>query len=90
MAPGLVRGHAQRMTYVITGGCGGVKDRACREVCPVDCIQDAGAQFVIDPDECIACGACVTACPVGAIAHRDELRGTDDVSIAFNRAFFAQ
>ncbi|MEO6909175.1 MAG: ferredoxin, partial [Abditibacteriaceae bacterium] len=29
------------MTYVIAEPCIGVKDRACVEVCPVDCIHEA-------------------------------------------------
>ena len=75
------------MTYLITSRCVGVKDGTCREVCPVDCIHDAGEQFVIDPDECIDCGACVSACPVGAIFHEDDLPGTG-LSAAYNLAFF--
>ena len=29
------------MTYVITGPCTGVKDKACAGECPVDCIYEA-------------------------------------------------
>ena len=55
------------MTYVITEACIGVKDRACVDVCPVDCIYEAEDQLMIHPDECIDCGACEPACPVEAI-----------------------
>ena len=55
------------MTYVITEACIGVKDRACVDVCPVDCIYESEDQLYIHPDECIDCGACVPACPVAAI-----------------------
>ncbi|ADV68452.1 4Fe-4S dicluster domain-containing protein [Deinococcus maricopensis] len=78
------------MAYVITDRCAGVRDGACREVCPKDCIHDAGAQFVIDPEECIDCGACVVACPVGAIAHEDDLVGAEGVFAQVNRAFFGR
>src|SRR3712207_9383694 len=47
-----------RMTYVITEPCIGTKDQSCVEVCPVDCIYDAGDHFMINPEECIDCGAC--------------------------------
>tara|TARA_Y100000310_G_C20169286_1_gene572850 strand:- start:42 stop:239 length:198 start_codon:yes stop_codon:yes gene_type:complete len=39
----------------------------------VDCIYDGGDQLIINPEECIDCGACVDPCPVGAIAHEDEV-----------------
>jgi len=63
------------MPYVIGNACIGVKDTACVDVCPVDCIHprrdEAGFAEVdklsIDPDNCICCGACVPVCPVGAI-----------------------
>jgi NAD-dependent dihydropyrimidine dehydrogenase PreA subunit len=47
------------------------------EVCPVDCIYevwqdpekpDQPLMVVIDPEECILCGACEPECPVEAIA----------------------
>jgi NAD-dependent dihydropyrimidine dehydrogenase PreA subunit len=61
------------MTYVITEACIGVKDRACVDVCPVDCIYEGEDQLYIHPDECIDCGACVPACPVEAIFAFDEV-----------------
>ena len=41
------------MTYVIAEPCIDVKDRACVDVCPVDCIHEVGRMLVIDPEECI-------------------------------------
>jgi NAD-dependent dihydropyrimidine dehydrogenase PreA subunit len=52
------------VTYVITEPCIGTKDQSCVEVCPVDCIYDAGDHFMINPEECIDCGACEPECPV--------------------------
>ena len=39
------------MPHVICEPCIGVKDRSCQEVCPVECIYDAGEQLYIHPDE---------------------------------------
>jgi NAD-dependent dihydropyrimidine dehydrogenase PreA subunit len=69
------------MHYVIAEPCIGVKDTACVDACPVDCIHprkdepgfEAAEQLYIQPEECIGCGACVPACPVSAIFPADEL-----------------
>lgn len=69
------------MAYVIAEPCIGVKDTACVDACPVDCIHPKRdeAKFAevemlaIDPVECIDCGACVPACPVSAIFAADDL-----------------
>lgn len=63
------------MAYIIAQPCIGVKDTACVEVCPVDCIHpradepefESAELLYIDPDECIDCGACEPVCPVTAI-----------------------
>src|SRR5262249_40934430 len=47
--------HGARMTYVIVEACIGVKDRACVDVCPVDCIYEGDDMLYIHPDECIDC-----------------------------------
>src|SRR4029453_1796613 len=52
------------MTYVITEACIGVKDRACVDVCPVDCIYEGEDKLYIHPDECIAVGAVYPQCRV--------------------------
>jgi NAD-dependent dihydropyrimidine dehydrogenase PreA subunit len=61
------------MTYVITEACIGVKDRACVDVCPVDCIYEDDKMLYIHPDECIDCGACEPECPVNAIFPEESL-----------------
>jgi ferredoxin len=62
-----------RMTYVIVETCIGVKDRACVDVCPVDCIYEGEDQLYIHPDECIDCGACEPECPVTAIFPEEDV-----------------
>ena len=69
------------MAYVIAEPCIGVKDTACVDACPVDCIHPkrdersfGPAQMLyIDPVECIDCGACVPVCPVSAIFAESDL-----------------
>ena len=69
------------MAFVIAEPCIGVKDTACTEVCPTDCIHprkdemdEAGApQLYINPDDCIDCGACIPVCPVSAIYAEPDL-----------------
>lgn len=63
------------MAFVITEACIGVKDMSCVAVCPVDCIitSDADPFMLINPDECIDCGACMPECPVNAIFAEDDV-----------------
>jgi NAD-dependent dihydropyrimidine dehydrogenase PreA subunit len=50
-----------------------VKDKACIEECPVDCIYEGDRMLYIHPDECVDCGACEPVCPVEAIYYEDDL-----------------
>ena len=61
------------MPYVIAEPCINVKDKACVEVCPVDCIYEGDTMLYIHPDECIDCGACEPVCPVTAIFAEDDV-----------------
>ena len=61
------------MPYVVTERCIRCVYTDCVEVCPVECFHDAGELLVIDPQECIDCGACVPACPVEAIYFDEDL-----------------
>ncbi|MBF8266932.1 MAG: ferredoxin [Dehalococcoidia bacterium] len=63
------------MAYVIAEPCVGVKDAACVDVCPVDCIYtvEADDQYYINPEECIDCAACEPVCPVNAIFPEDSV-----------------
>ena len=76
------------MTFVITAPCVGEKNRACIDVCPADCIRttDADEQAYIDPDECIDCGACESACPVDAIFPQDVVPAEWQSYIELNKA----
>ena len=56
------------MSFVIGSACIDVIDRACVEVCPVDCIYEGDRKSYINPSECIDCGACEVECPVAAIS----------------------
>jgi NAD-dependent dihydropyrimidine dehydrogenase PreA subunit len=62
------------MTYVIAQPCVDlVKDKACIEECPVDCIYEGDRMLYIHPDECVDCGACEPVCPVEAIFYEDDV-----------------
>lgn len=86
------------MAYVIAEPCIGTKDSSCAEVCPVDCIHPTPdeAEYAdqemayIDPDECIDCDACITACPVNAIFPEDQLPAEWAHFADRNREFFAE
>ena len=73
------------MTYIIAEPCVGVKDAACVDVCPVDCIytrpelpwegNDSTVEdnmYYINPEECIDCAACEPVCPVVAIFAEED------------------
>lgn len=80
------------MTYVIAEPCIDVKDKACVEVCPVDCIhgKDEDRQLFIHPEECIDCGACEPACPVQAIFPAEEVPEKWKAFTALNAEYFGK
>jgi ferredoxin len=66
------------MTHVVTQKCISEVYAACVQVCPADCMHyvaampagypsEGQAMIVVDPVECIDCGACLPECPIGAI-----------------------
>ncbi|WP_434597787.1 ferredoxin [Streptomyces sp. A5-4] len=61
------------MTYVIAQPCVDLKDKACIDECPVDCIYEGPRKMYINPDECVDCGACEPVCPVEAIFYEDAV-----------------
>ena len=77
------------MTYVIGSPCVDVKDRACVDECPVDCIYEGARTLYIHPDECVDCGACEPVCPTEAIYYEDDLPDAERAYLQDNAAFFA-
>ncbi len=82
------------MAYVIAEPCIDVKDRACVEVCPVDCIhpradEDKGQRMLyIHPDVCIDCGACEPVCPVKAISAESEVPAEWEDYVEMNADYY--
>jgi ferredoxin len=85
------------MTYVICEPCIDVKDTACVDVCPVDCIHptpdneeffEGEVQLYIDPEECIDCGVCEPECPVEAIYAEDDVPEEWESFTGKNAEFF--
>ncbi|MCL2785492.1 MAG: ferredoxin family protein [Propionibacteriaceae bacterium] len=77
------------MTYVIALPCVDVKDKACVEECPVDCIYEGARTLYINPDECVDCGACEPVCPTQAIFYEDDLPGDWSNFLTVNEEFFS-
>ena len=75
------------MTYVVTESCIKCKYQDCVEVCPVDCFHEGPNFLVIDPEECIDCGACEPECPVEAIFPEDALPDKWEAFVPINYAF---
>ena len=76
------------MTYVIAFPCVDLKDKACIEECPVDCIYEGDRMLYIQPDECVDCGACEPVCPVEAIFYEDDVPDEWKDYTAANAEFF--
>lgn len=83
------------MPHIIVQNC--CNDASCVPVCPVDCIHPTpdepdyttAEMLYIDPEVCIDCGACVDACPVGAITADNEMTTESAPFEAMNAAYYA-
>ena len=81
------------MAYIICEPCVDTKDKACVDVCPVDCIYELDPKdrtLYIKPEECIDCNACVPECPVDAIFALDDVPEKWQPYIAVNAKAFEQ
>ena len=80
------------MSYIITEPCVDVKDAACVDVCPVDCIYttDEERMYYINPEDCIECAACEPACPVAAIFAEEDVPEKWQSYIDKNYGYFGQ
>ena len=80
------------MTYIITDPCVDVKDGACVDVCPVDCIygldNDEDRLLYIEPNECIDCAACEPVCPVNSIFDEGDVPKAEEAFIPLNYDYF--
>ena len=77
------------MTYVIAEPCIGVKDRACVDECPVDCIYE-GDEQALHPPGGVRRLRCLPACPVDAIFPADNVPSEWQNYTVLNAQWFEQ
>ena len=58
--------------YHVTESCQNCLAASCQKVCPKGAISFVNGKSCIDPDKCIKCGKCATACPYHAIIHLER------------------
>ncbi len=78
------------MPHVVVELCILCKYTECVSVCPVDCFHEGINMLVIDPEECIDCGACEPACPVEAIFEEDAVPDKWQGFTAKNAEYFTK
>lgn len=72
------------MAHIVTDSCIACKYTDCVTVCPVDCFHEGPNFLVIDPEECIDCGLCLSECPVNAIKTEHDLSTEELVFVELN------
>jgi len=72
------------MPHVVADPCIKCKYTDCVSVCPVDCFHEGENMLVINPEECIDCGACIPECPAEAIFLDEDLPAKWSHFIALN------
>ena len=75
------------MTHIVTDNCIACKYTDCVTVCPVDCFHEGPNFLVIDPEECIDCGLCLSDCPIGAIKTEYDLTEDEHIFLNINKEF---
>ncbi len=58
--------------YKVTENCQNCLAQFCQQVCPRKAISFVNGKSHIDPDRCVKCGRCATACPYHAIIHLER------------------
>ena len=77
------------MAYFITDTCIGCS--VCELKCPVDTISGKSKElYVIHPEGCIDCGACVPACTSDSIHVLEDVPEDKKEFIEKNAAYFKQ
>lgn len=72
------------MPHYVLENCIACKFTDCVDVCPVDCFHEGPNFVVIDPEECIDCGLCVSECPAEAIKNEGDLTQEESMFISLN------
>jgi ferredoxin len=73
------------MPHIVAEPCIKCKFTDCVDVCPVDSFREGANTLVIDPDECIDCGACVPECPTEAIFAEEDLPEKWESFVEYNQ-----
>lgn len=58
--------------YRVTENCQNCLAASCQRVCPREAISFVNGKSHIDPDKCIKCGKCASACSYNAIIHMER------------------
>ena len=61
------------MAFVVTAPCFGCKHKECAVGCPTECFHEGDQMLYINPESCIDCDQCASACPTSAIFHEDDV-----------------
>ena len=72
------------MPHIVAEPCIKCKYTDCVSVCPVDCFHEGENMLVINPEECIDCGACIPECPAEAIYLDEDLPAKWQEYVALN------
>ena len=78
------------MPHIVAEPCVKCKYTDCVTVCPVDCFHEGENMLVIDPEECIDCGACIPECPAEAIFLDEDLPAQWNEYLELNARLAAQ